>query len=234
VESQKAIVEFLIATLPAVFLYFVGWGYLYFYFDAFGINISEINLDTSTVLIYAFSPISIAAKSYRIWLGPTIFAFAAAVVCFTALSKIMSRNARIRARLVYRRLTTGTALTTKLAVAMLLLIVVFMFFIPVLRWAAAQQRSRIWAGQAETIVPFLTEKTKSEEKAGPRLLTDPMSQIRESYIQCSAQEALLLIFADDKAYYVLCRSVESSNEGIVFEVRRETGLMSARFAAAGE
>jgi hypothetical protein len=37
-EFQKSIIQFLIATLPAVFLYFVGWGYLYFFFGAFGIN----------------------------------------------------------------------------------------------------------------------------------------------------------------------------------------------------
>jgi hypothetical protein len=47
-----------VASMPAVFLYFVGWGYLYFYFASFGINISEINLDTSTVLIYSCNVVS--------------------------------------------------------------------------------------------------------------------------------------------------------------------------------
>lgn len=37
----KAIYEFLVATLPAVVLYFVGWAYLYFFLGAFGINIAE-------------------------------------------------------------------------------------------------------------------------------------------------------------------------------------------------
>jgi hypothetical protein len=154
--------------------------------------------------------------------------------CSAILSKAMSRRAKIRASLIYRWFIRGTAVPTKLALAMVVLIVAFLCFIPVLRWAAAQQQSRIWAGRAETIVPLLTEKSKSDEKSGPKLLTDPMSQLRESYIHCAAEEALLLIFADDKAYYVLCRSVESSGEGIVFEVRREIGLTSARFTSAGD
>jgi len=45
-------------SMPAVFLFFVGWSYLYFYFASFGINISEINLDTSTVLIYSCNVVS--------------------------------------------------------------------------------------------------------------------------------------------------------------------------------
>ena len=39
-DLTKAIYEFLVATLPAVFLYFLGWAYLYFFLGAFGINIS--------------------------------------------------------------------------------------------------------------------------------------------------------------------------------------------------
>ena len=62
-ELNKTLYEFLIATLPAVVLYFVGWGYLFFLLGDFGINISEINFDTSTIFIYAFSPVYILARN---------------------------------------------------------------------------------------------------------------------------------------------------------------------------
>jgi len=68
---------------------------------------------------------------------------------------------------------------------------------------------------------------------GSKVGTDPSPQLRESYMQCSDQQALSLIFSDEKAYYLLCKSVENSDMGYVFEVRRGFGLSSVRFVSAG-
>lgn len=62
----KALYEFLIATLPAVIVYFIGWAYLFFFLSDFSINITELNFDTTTVFIYAFAPIQIFVKNH--WL----------------------------------------------------------------------------------------------------------------------------------------------------------------------
>jgi hypothetical protein len=231
VEIQKAIIEFLIATLPAVFLYFIGWGYLYFYFSAFGINISEIHLDTSTVFIHAFSPIQIVLNDWRIWVGPAIFGVAAAVAVVGITSKLLPPDIKMRVQATGVWLTDGSALGIKLVMLISVLVIISMILKPVLKWAALQQQIKIWAGQAEVIVPLVDSPG---EKAKPWTLTDPSLRQRESYVQCRNEQALLLIFSDDKAYYALCKSRENSDAGIVFEVRREGGLASARFASPGE
>jgi hypothetical protein len=101
--------------------------------------------------------------------------------------------------------------------------------IPFLQWAAVQQKKQVWAGERSvSIVALLVEGSK------PKTGSDPTPQLRESYMQCSDQQALLWIFSDEKAYYLLCKSVHNSNEGYVFEVRREFGLSSVRFVSAGE
>jgi hypothetical protein len=235
VEIQKAVADFLIATLPVAFLYFMGWGYLYFYFGAFGIDISETTLDTSTVFIYAFSPISVIFKHYRIWLGPTILIIAPAVFLVAVLSPLVSHDVKkwIRDRL---RWIMDLPLAAQLVVAAVAFVIVLWAFIPVLQWAAMQHVSKVWKGEAETVIPLLADKGKSDEKTtlASRRFIDSTSKLRESYVNCSFQKAFLLIFSDDKAYYLLCRGLENSTDGIVFEVRRDNGLTSARFVTSGE
>jgi hypothetical protein len=51
-EGSKVFFEIAIATIPAVVLYFIGWVYLNFYISAFGITVSELDLDIQTIFIY--------------------------------------------------------------------------------------------------------------------------------------------------------------------------------------
>lgn len=227
-EFQKSIIQFVIATLPAVVLYFVGWGYLYFFFTAFGINIAEIHLDTSTVFIYAFSPLLIAAKAYRSWgASVTLFAVIVAVVLF--ITKLIPHKHKRATKQIYRWLRDKVPFGVKTALLIIGLLIVLSALVPVVEWAAIQKKKQVWAGERPvSIVAMLVEGSK------PKTGTDTAPQLRESYVQCSEQQALLLIFSDEKAYYLLCKSVENSNEGYVFEVRREFGLSSVRFVSAGD
>jgi hypothetical protein len=219
---QKAITEFLVATVPLVLVYFIGWGYLYFYFNAFGINISEIHLDTSTVFIYALTPIEIV-------LGPAIFVIATAVVLFGVTLKLLPPDIKMQVQAIRMWLTDGLAPGIKIAMFTVGLAIALIFLQPILKWAAQQKQMKIWVGQAEVIVPLVDSPGDDKDKAGT--LIDPAwRRQRESYVQCRNAQALRLIFADDKAYYALCKSREDE-VGIVFEVRREGGLTSARFAS---
>jgi hypothetical protein len=87
---------------------------------------------------------------------------------------------------------------------------------------------QVWTGKTEYAIPLLMEKSKSET-------TTPKQQSSwlESYVECSNAQALILIYSEEKAYYLLCKSNENSDEGWVFEVRRQFGLSSVRPASAG-
>ena len=63
-SDGKGLFELVIATIPMVMLYFVGWTYLYFYLKVFGIGISELDLDIQTILIYSYPPIQLLWRSY--------------------------------------------------------------------------------------------------------------------------------------------------------------------------
>lgn len=219
----KAIYEFLVATLPAVVLYFVGWAYLYFFLGAFGINIAEIYLDTTTIFIYAFSPFQIAAKAYGIWVLLGIVGIA---VLVWIVARFIPRG--WKAAFKHARHKTSQS---SIGIRIFLLIIAFVFLLlallPILQWAAIRQKMQVWAGNGGYIVPLL------HEEASKQTAPSQPSPWRESYMQCSDQQALLLIYSDEKAYYVLCKSNEDSNEGYVFEVRRDFGLSSVRFASAG-
>jgi hypothetical protein len=222
-EFQKSIIQFLIATLPAVFLYFVGWGYLYFFFGAFGINIAEIHLDTSTVFIYAFSPLQIVVKAYWPWVAPSIVIVVAVVLIIT---RLLPHKGKAATKQIYRWTRDKVPIGVTALLMIIGLLILFSALVPVVKWTAIQQKKQIWKGRTEiSIVPLLGE--------GSKVGTDPSPQLRESYMQCSDQQALSLIFSDEKAYYLLCKSVENSDMGYVFEVRRGFGLSSVRFVSAG-
>jgi len=52
----------------------------------------------------------------------------------------------------------------------------------------------------------------------------------DSYKRCAGRRGLDLIFADKDAYYMLCISSVDDSSALVFEVRRDAGLASVRFA----
>ena len=62
-------------------------------------------------------------------------------------------------------------------------------------------------------------------------MKDPEGKDRawhDNYRRCSGRRALDLLFSDKESYYMLCISSVDKTDGIVFEVRRETGLVSVR------
>jgi hypothetical protein len=64
-DLRKAFTDFLIATVPAVVLYFTGWAY--FFLSTFGVNIAEIHMDTPTVFIYSAPPLYALLINYGLY-----------------------------------------------------------------------------------------------------------------------------------------------------------------------
>jgi hypothetical protein len=56
-SGTKALSELALATAPLVLLYFIGWVYLHYYLRAFRIEVSELDLDLPTILIYSVRPV---------------------------------------------------------------------------------------------------------------------------------------------------------------------------------
>jgi hypothetical protein len=99
-----------------------------------------------------------------------------------------------------------------------------------LQSAAFQKKQEIWSGNANYVLPLLIGEAGRPASSNQDLLSW-RDRFAKSYVQCSDQEALRLVFSDDKVYYLLCKSTENANEGYVFEVRHEGGLTSVRFAS---
>src|SRR5204863_68697 len=51
---------------------------------------------------------------------------------------------------------------------------------------------------------------------------------QDNYKRCGDRRALDLIFADKETYYMLCISTFDKVQGVVYEVRRDAGLVSVR------
>ncbi len=55
---RAALLDAVVAALPVALVYFAGWAYLSSYLDAFGIDYTQVNIPLTTVLVYAFTPLS--------------------------------------------------------------------------------------------------------------------------------------------------------------------------------
>lgn len=55
---RAALLDAVVAALPVALVYFAGWAYLSSYLDAFGIDYTQVSIPLTTVLVYAFTPLS--------------------------------------------------------------------------------------------------------------------------------------------------------------------------------
>jgi hypothetical protein len=229
-DLWKALIDFLIATSPAVVLYFIGWAYLYSFLSAFGINMAEIHMDTPTIFIYSFSPLYKLAMSYGLHF---LFVIGGLLLIWAAVGYLPHRIAA-PVKFGYEKATgvISKSVAAKLFVFVVASIFVALSLLQVSKITAIQASDRLWKDEGAANTLALISEKDAKPSAG--LTKFPYSQWRASYDKCVDEQALLLIYSDDKAYYFLCKSKINKNEGLVFEVRRELGLVSVRFAAGGK
>jgi hypothetical protein len=165
VEFQKSLIQFLIATVPAIVLYFIGWAYLYFYFSSFGINIAEIHLDTSTVFIYAFSPLAIVVKAYWPWIAPLTVIIVAVVLIITTL---MPRKSRNEIKQIYRWVRDKVPIGVTTLLMIIGLLIFLSALVPVVKWAAIQQRKQVWASERPVLWLFWSKAPNRKRKQTQR------------------------------------------------------------------
>lgn len=119
---RAALLDAVVAALPVALVYFAGWAYLSSYLDAFGIDYTQVNIPLTTVLVYAFTPLSncwflVAAAvlgagwqivalnpKYRKFQGRVAVSFWAAVlvVAMIAIKAVAAFEANIRATDVWQ------------------------------------------------------------------------------------------------------------------------------------
>ena len=210
-DGSKAIFELIVATIPAALLYFFGWAYLHFYLKAFSIDLSELELDLQTMFIYSVPPLRAVMSLYWLW-GIVL----AIVVLIWMLQWIVPR--------FYRRVIELPAIVygltlfgifASLAVAS----------VPMIRLVATDAANRKWSSGPPGI-PMEAIAKEVDAKDG--------SLWYNNYRKCSKRRGLDLIFADKASYYMLCISQDDKALGVVFEVRREAGLVSVRFVQPAE
>jgi hypothetical protein len=197
-EGTKIISELLLVTLPAVLIYFLGWAYLYFYLGAFGINVSELDLDIQTVLIYSFPAIRGLISSY--WYLVLI-----AVLALVAIIWVLLRF--------------NVPLIVEGLVVFAFLICTAVLSYPFIRSVAEGAAKQNWPA-AGARISAMSKGPEGEGAIGRRFYA--------YYMACSDRDGLNLIFADKESYYMLCSSTKQGTTGLVFEVRRDVGVVSVR------
>jgi hypothetical protein len=236
-EANKVFYEFLIVTVPAVVLYFVGWGYLYYLLGAFNIGISEVHIDLPTVFIYSMPVVQNALQRYVYYLV-FIFILLPILVLLFHSKQEPAQKKKIKQTLAKAATAIrDLSIWIKLAIVLLILVLAALAMVPVIGRAAADAADRIWDGGGSSVLAFpqldtakLAQLTlpPTSSPATPAQ-SDWQSKWTEQFKACSMAEALRLIYADDSAYYLLCTNGPKSRQGIVFEVRRKEGLVSIRF-----
>jgi hypothetical protein len=225
-ESQKAIFDFVIVTLPGLLLYFLGWAYLYYYLRYFGISPSEAKLDAQTVLIYSYVPFyDIIAKH---WIIATLVSLTILMLIFKKWSLPDAMNNFLQKR--YRSISTLSpiprifSLTFVLLLA-LLLILSFML-IPLAKVAATDAELQQWTNGSQGLNAIIKKESSSEKNS-------VLSSWIVNFDQCQDRNDLSPIFSNDTTFFLLCRAERDRNSGVVFEVSKEKGLVSARIVHGG-
>lgn len=212
-DGSTALSELVVATVPAVILYYAGWVYLLFYLQAFGIAISELDLDTRTIFIYSVPPFRLFLLSFWRWL---LFGIAIVVVTVGLARKFASQGTKIRLAAYIHWVRRGSLIKRGLGIFAGLLLLIALFH-PIIRWSAAEAANRKWESEGIRIQAMITDSNQRERSAWD-----------ENYKLCGKRQALDLIFSDRESYYMLCISSHDKTTAIVYEVRRDVGLSSVR------
>jgi hypothetical protein len=209
-SEGKGLFELVIATIPTVLLYFVGWAYLYFYLRVFGIGISELDLDIQTIFIYAYPPIHYFGTAYWYWILLTIAAILLA-------RRFAPHRIRVKLDAFYNTACAAPPIAKGLELFGVLVVLAFLS-VPFVQSDAERAADRKWISEGVRIEAMVKEP-ESKEKSG----------WYDNYKLCAGRRALDLIFSDKDAYYMLCTSSVDETSALVFEVRRDAGLASVRF-----
>jgi hypothetical protein len=185
---------------------------LHYYLQAFGISISELDLDLQTILLYSLPPFKIWFGTYWFWI---IGAFSLAWLLIFISRRIPRKwKDTIGAAFNYLSNLPSLIRITAFLISLLVLVMVCAFAI---RVAALQNADGKWASEG-TQIDVLAKEADGERR----------TEAHSNYRACSDRRALDLIISDKEAYYILCISSVEPKSAIVFEFRRSTGLASAR------
>jgi hypothetical protein len=184
--------------IPAV-AYYIGWTYLHFYLQVFGIDISELDFGLETIFIYSWPPIARLARMH--WL--------LMILCLAVLLVLIGwLNGRTWSP--FRRVPfVAPVLCLVAAIA-----VVGFILTPFIADSARHQADEKWTRQGIPIDAIVHDP-------------DPKQSQYVNYRVCADRDGLDLIIADRDGYYMMCRS-RIEQEAVVYEVRREFGLVSVR------
>ena len=228
-DAQKAIYDFIIVTIPGLLLYFIGWSYLYFYLNLFGVDLSELKLDLQTVFIYSYSPLHYVI-TYN-WVVSTLIILVVFLLIFAKRS--ISIPLTERAQKIFRPISALPPIARTLALVFVLLFgiifVLTFILVPMAKWTAERAANQRWVGDGPKIAVIINENGSTDKSSASSIWLD-------SFNECQRREELSSIFADENSFYLLCRSLDDpKHSGIVFEVRKEkeTGLVSARYVWGG-
>jgi hypothetical protein len=245
---QETLLQLVVVAAPAVMLYFTGWSYLYFYLDAFKVNMNELSFDVPAIFIYSYPPLH-ALWEFHGW-AVIIIVLVAVALALTARALwlhgpapppwVLSSRGGRSIRFLWEQLGALPATAWTLA---LLLFLVFVLPFPIrslTAWAASHAANHVWDGQTVELDATLKKERDpdSVDKRGwlswlwshPSGDTaDPQQvQLIASYWACMREGELGLIFSAETHYYLLCRAKLDQDTGNVFEVKGEQGLISIR------
>lgn len=245
-DWNKTISDFLIVTIPGVLLYFMGWAYLYYYLQSFGIYPSELKLDTMTVLIYSYTPISDFISTHWVvvvlWITVVLTIIHLKFNWREPLVALMPRLPKVVGNLskYYRPAVDLSPFVRTVYFSFVCLIgiifVLYFVLVPISHWTAERKVKEAWSPKSSATIrvnlqqrnaaaedkmvesSFNGNATEGDDQPGSSLVSQEKS--------CQDTESLIRIFSDDSTLFTLC--VDKYHIGRVFELRKEKGVISAR------
>jgi hypothetical protein len=250
-DVQKSIADFVIVTIPGLLLYFLGWAYLSYYLFLFGVNPSELKLDPQTVFISSYVPLYELVMSGWISLAISVVVFLFIVLAlFTSLfdhffssfvTGFLTCIDRYAPRLKYRPVSSLSSSWRTVYFTVLFFFVLIAFLnlilIPVAHWRAQASADELWSGVGQGITVILSREDKPAKASQSSDDSDKngvSAQWIANFTKCQNRGALVSVFSDDGTLFLLCRAKDDPQSGIVFEVTKDKGLISARSVSEGE
>jgi len=207
----SALRNVVIAIIPVAVAYFIGWAYLYDYLLEFGINVSELELGTESIVIYSVPPTLAILKGYG-WLLALALLVVYLATAYRHLIPVPGAATRVLA------LAEPLRSVSNVVVWLLVFAAIVAVLSPLIHRVAIERADDKWTRTGIRL------QTPLEPQSGSAVAY-------QDYRSCMERRALDLVFADKNVYYLLCVSEINDDAGVVYEVKRsDSKIASVRWS----
>jgi hypothetical protein len=192
-----------IAFLFAIYLYFAGWTYRWYYLDYFGLSLTQADMEFYYFFVYAFDVLIAGLKSWVTWV-----LLAGVLVAWR------------RGRVLPEKKDAGAFYKTGWVILLIVLFPFLFYLAKKSAWTDAQRQATPATSDLRQVQLLFTDEFLQSAGAADTGVSSPSSNIRD-FLQFNRTGQLRLLLAGKDEIYLLYKQQNAGSEPVIYDLSKD-------------